>query len=65
MKPRRVVLVVEVESDLPIAVLRDATQVRVFVQYEGLLPATHLRVLQLQANVIRSTTPRFVKDGAA
>ena len=48
MKPRRVMLTLEVETDAPLTVLRDATQYAI-MDVRG----TCCQVIQAQANVVK------------
>ena len=47
MKPRRVVLTLEVETDVPLRLLRDKRR-----YWELAVAGAHLTVLQAQANVV-------------
>ena len=51
MKPRRVVITLEVTTDIPLALLRDPTRYTVAV-----VPETALWIDQVQVNVIRTRT---------
>lgn len=53
MKPRRVVLTIEVETDVPLKVLRDRRKVMVAVHGGIRLTRDSLDPLQIQANVIK------------
>lgn len=58
MKPRRVFVTVEMESDAPLEVLRDP---RVWGWHKGRAIPHFARVLQLQANVARYRGPKLPK----
>ena len=57
MKPRRVVLSLEVETDVPLKVLRDSVEYAPVTMWRH---KTRIHVLQAQANVVE---PWDVKEG--
>lgn len=58
MKPRRVILTLEVETEVPLALLRDKRHVGVMVYDSRDGDLAELQPIQAQANVVRPAKPK-------
>jgi hypothetical protein len=57
MKPRRVILTLEVETDAPVSYLRNRTRLVVAVKMSDAYGWHYPEVLQAQANVVKTERP--------